>query len=75
MSETDKLDGERGFLHDIANPLAIGFGNLEVALTKLTGDPNTPREFIIDRLSRAVKALERANQMVEQRRAELQREE
>ena len=75
MSEHEELDGERGFLHDLANPLAIGFGNIEVVLAKLKSDPHVGPEFIVDRLTRAVKALERANLLVEARRAVLQLQE
>jgi hypothetical protein len=65
MSQED----EKKFLHDVANCLAVGYGNVRLIAVKLQKDPDAlPMEKIIDRLVKAVGALEKVNSLLEQRR-------
>tara|TARA_B100001094_G_scaffold326452_1_gene382663 strand:+ start:651 stop:902 length:252 start_codon:yes stop_codon:yes gene_type:complete len=60
---------ERKFLHDLSNPLAIGYGNCKIILTKLTKDSDSlSKADIIKRLEKAVTAFERANGLIAERR-------
>ena len=69
MTDADHSSDEEIFLHELANPLAVAFGNIEVVLSKV-GSPGAqlPVEFLIDRITRAHKALTAVTHLVESRR-------
>ena len=60
---------ERQFLHDLSNPLAIGYGNCKIILSKLAKDIEAlSKDDIVKRLEKAVTAFERANNLIAERR-------
>ena len=70
------MESERKFLHEMSNPLAIGFGNIKILLSKLQKTQNDiSAEYTIDKVSKALDALERVNRLIEERRRELKEEE
>lgn len=62
---------ERKFLHDLSNPLAIGYGNIRIAFKKLEAiseDAEAPANQVVDRLKKAIDAFERVNEILEIRK-------
>lgn len=60
---------ERKFLHDLSNPLAIGYGNCKIILSKLAKNPDSlTMDDIVKRLNKAVVAFEKVNVLIADRR-------
>ena len=60
---------ERKFLHDLSNPVPIGYGNLRIIVSKLQKTPDAlSTEQLLERLSIAVDAFERVNDLLADRR-------
>lgn len=64
---------ERHFLHDLSNPVAIAVGMVEILLKQADRDPN-PDPKRIERLNKTLEALQRAVQLLENRRKALETE-
>ncbi len=70
------LAAERTFLHDLSNPLAIGVGNLNLAVTALeevakaaaSAAPISAAQMVLSRCQKAAAALERVVALIEERR-------
>lgn len=67
------FEGERKFLHDVANPLSIAHGNLKIALRKMDGlkDQNPDMREVLERLNKAMEACEKMAKQVGDRRQAL----
>ncbi len=66
---------ERDFLHDLANPLAVVYGHLRILASKLEGNPEeVSGEEILQKINRALVSFEKANDLLDARRAFLNRE-
>lgn len=66
---------ERKFLHDLSNPLAIGYGNVKILSSKLQKNPDAlDKGDIIARLEKALTAFDRVNKLISDRRHDLLKE-
>ena len=70
LTDAAQMDeNERKFLHDLANPLAIAYGNLRLLYGKMEKDINAvPIEAIRERLTKIINNFDRANDLLDQRR-------
>jgi archaellum component FlaC len=64
------FEGERKFLHDVANPLSIAHGNLKIALRRMDGlkDQNPEMREVLERLNKAMEACEKMVKQLGDRR-------
>ena len=63
-------------MHDLSNPLAIAQGNVKLVLRKLNKDPNSLAiSEIMERLTKASDAFDRATEMIADRRSDIAKDE
>ena len=61
--------GERGFLHDISSPLAVGQGNLRIIISKLKADPPAiAGQPLLEKLEKVMTSFEKIMNLVNDRR-------
>lgn len=76
VEESNTSDrGERGFLHDISSPLAVGQGNLRIIISKLKADPPAiDGKVLLDKLEKVASAVDKIVGIVNDRRIATRRE-
>ena len=63
------IRGERTFLHDASNPLAIAYGNIRLLVIKLEKDPTCMDiPAILEKLNKSLKSFDKVNTLLEERR-------
>ncbi|MBP6217933.1 MAG: hypothetical protein KA436_05055 [Oligoflexales bacterium] len=66
---SERLDSdERKFLHDLSNPLAVVYGNIQLLLAKMDRDPALPPDFILEKLKKTATYLDKVTILLDQRR-------
>ena len=66
------LEPEQKFLHDISNPLSVGYGNLRLVVMKMKKDINSlEKDKILERLEKSLDAFDKATQLLSDRRTVL----
>ena len=69
LPETGDHKDERGFLHDISSPLAVGQGNLRIIISKLQTDPPAiGGEALLEKLRKVQTAVDKIVTLVTERR-------
>jgi signal transduction histidine kinase len=64
--DQDFLARQRTFIHDIATPVSVAQGMLNIVLSRLKSQPESPID--MDKLEKAVKALEKLEGLIEDNR-------
>ena len=60
---------ERGFLHDISSPLAVGQGNLNIIISKLKAvPPAIEGQALLDKLDKVATAFNKIARLLNERR-------
>lgn len=68
MQNQEMPQNETQFLHDLSNPLAIAYGSIKLISIKLENTSDLSQEELRDKLEKAIKYFEKANQLIEKRR-------